>query len=278
MDLFLDLRKFKKITLGGTLLIKAECDLLYDQSVYERCLMLLPDYEIPKIYIEILNMIVAPVKVVQLEPENAYLWPTYMQESANPDMHSFSRIENLYDRFMSIPKLTWPEKVLNKAIENFDFKNKKNIFLHLREINTESITDSNTNWTEWLKFFEYVKKASPNIQFHLMGDDEFKLDLNDFTNISSLNKNFSLIEQFYLLNFAYGFIGTASGVCTAANLSRIPYVVFKHPLHHHEEMEKELGIRDCFNFSAKNQKIYRVEQTVSSLIKALLLIIESYES
>ena len=77
---------------------------------------------------------------------------------------------------MSIPKLTWPEKSEIKPNKILILKIK--ISFDLKEINTESITDSNANWTEWLKFFEYAKKASPHIQFHLMGDDEFKLDLN----------------------------------------------------------------------------------------------------
>ena len=33
----------------------------------------------------------------------------------------------------------------------------------------------------------------------------------------------------------------ASGICTAANLSSVPHVIFKHPHNHIKEMNKELG-------------------------------------
>ena len=51
-------------------------------------------------------------------------------------------------------------------------------------------------------------------------------------------------------------------------LSQVPYVVFKHPKHHVEEMKKELGDKDGFVFCHARQKIIRQIDSVENIQKA----------
>jgi hypothetical protein len=60
-----------------------------------------------------------------------------------------------------------------------------------------------------------------------------------------------------LIQNSVGFIGTASGICSGAVFSEVPYFVYKSPEHHKEQFEKELKKQETFPFSALNQKIIR---------------------
>ena len=56
-----------------------------------------------------------------------------------------------------------------------------------------------------------------------------------------LDLEIDLATQLALTTISDGFMGMASGLCTAANLSEVPHVIFKHPAHHSAAMAIELG-------------------------------------
>ena len=62
----------------------------------------------------------------------------------------------------------------------------------------------------------------------------------------------------------------ASGICQAAILSGTRYVVFKNPQHDPDEMSRELGDLDSLPFAANGQFLWRCEDTIANLQRALL--------
>ena len=81
-----------------------------------------------------------------------------------------------------------------------------------------------------------------------------------------------LATQLALTSIADGFMGMASGLCTAANLSEVPHVIFKHPAHHSVEMSIEMGSSVSFPFAKQRQQLWRREVDPVSLDAALDLI------
>ena len=154
----------------------------------------------------------------------------------------------------------------------------KTIFVHLKNISPYNEEESNVNWEVWKRFFNKSFLDLPEIVFCLIGDDKIEIDLNSFDNvILAKDKNLSLAQQLALVARSYGFIGLASGLCSAANFSNIPYVIIKHPSHHAYEMDRELGDNEAFNFSERTQFLWRKEQSIKILNRALKLIIKHHE-
>jgi hypothetical protein len=58
----------------------------------------------------------------------------------------------------------------------------------------------------------------------------------------------------------------ASGPCAMAMFSAVPYVIYKNPSHHVQEMIEELGAADHFPFSLPCQKITRGYETSAMLL------------
>ena len=65
------------------------------------------------------------------------------------------------------------------------------------------------------------------------------------------------------------FIGTASGVTTAANFSDKPYIIFKEPNHDKSQILKELKKKN-YLFAKKSQKIIRKRLNKKELNNAII--------
>ena len=74
-----------------------------------------------------------------------------------------------------------------------------------------------------------------------------------------------------------GFLGMASGVCCAANFSKVPYVIIKHPEHHKKEMLDELGQNETYEFSHSCQRLLRSNQSLDLLTQSFNMIKEYNE-
>ena len=276
MSLAIDLRSYENLSLGGALTIKAECEILCSYFNFDKGYLLLPEGDIPEIILQILNTLPIFLELANHVPSKAFTWPEKNYNNKNIELHSFQRLEDLYKKYNLRPSLSWPTESDEQSDKN-PLKDKINIFVHLKNTYPYELNESNTNWLEWKKFFDFSMREYPHIHYNLMGDDKIEDEVIKLDNIYVLKDEYSLLDQFYLIKFAQGFLGTASGICCAANFSSIPYIIFKHPYHHISEMKEELGERENFNFSCKNQFIIREEQTFKLLKNSLDIIMNEYE-
>ena len=201
-----------------------------------------------------------PLAHVRTQPEFSYF--------------SFSRISALYAETGFKPHLRWHPSLLASAL-----KLKRNFAgrlycLHLRSTPPFLVEDSNADGVAWNAFLE--RHAVPGkCDFLLIGDDPLPAGLNlrpGVTRASDSKLFQNLATQLALSSICDGFLGMASGLCTAANFSETPHVIFKHPAHHPVEMARELGNAKAFPFAGKSQQLWRCEASETEIDEAFRLI------
>ena len=133
------------------------------------------------------------------------------------------------------------------------------------------IKESNADIREWKVF---LSNNNQRVSFIIIGDDPLPQEILEIENVLSANgMSMNLALQLCLVNFSDGFIGMASGICNAANFSKVPHVLFKHPEHHTDDMQRELGDSESFIFSTPKQLLLRKEGNAKRLQEALTFII-----
>lgn len=202
-------------------------------------------------------------------------WPSSAARSRSDFSYfAFSRIIALYAATGIRPRLQWGhlKQVSAKQVRrNFP----GSLYLvHLRSVAPFSAEESNADGPAWDAFFRKHADAG-KCNFLLVGDDPLPAGLDLRPGVAravSSPLNLDLATQLALIDFADGFLGMASGLCTAANFSETPHVIFKHPAHHTAEMTRELGAAEAFVFAGERQQLWRREVNASALEDAFYLI------
>lgn len=196
-------------------------------------------------------------------------WPPKELKECNWDYGSIKRVSLLKQITGIFPSLSWPELIQRKARDFLASQKKisENVLaLHLKQ-QSKSLEESNANLPHWKTLFEENK----SVQFVLLGKDALAENILKLPNVVSAEAlGLELSTQLAFCNVADGFLGMASGICSGAIFSEKPYVIFKHPKHHPEEMLRELGDSNRFGFSKEDQQLWRMEDNLANLKLALL--------
>lgn len=195
-------------------------------------------------------------------------WPVQNDRSKQFfSYQSFSRVVSLWKITNRFPELMWDKVVLQRAALLRDRFIGKIFTIHLKRV-SDNLLDSNADFNEWLAFFK--KQAVPGkVEFLILGSDKIPQTIIDVPGVYSAEAlGFSLSEQLTLVGLSDGFLGMASGLCQAAILSKVPYVIFKHPQHHADEMRRELGEHDGLPFALGNQRVLRMPANVVNINNA----------
>lgn len=187
-------------------------------------------------------------------------WPALSVRS-RPDFshYSFTRLIALYEERGVRPMLAWNQHYKGLAeIARSRFRGVL-ICVHLRYVPPFTLEESNADGAAWQTFFE--KHAEAGLcDFLLVGDDDLPPSITLGKGVTrAVDLEMKLATQLALICMSDGFLGMASGICTAANLSEVPHVIFKHPAHHSEAMTIELGSSNSFPFADQSQQIWRRE-------------------
>jgi len=200
-------------------------------------------------------------------------WPSLLLRShSNFSYFSFTRLTALYKDTGIKPKLGWSIHQASLAKQARMSFSGRLICVHLRFVAPFFFEDSNADGPTWQAFFD--KHAVPGVcNFLLIGDDALPAGLTMPPGVvRAAEIGLELTTQLALIAFSDGFLGMASGLCTAANLSETPHVIFKHPAHHATQMKSELGTSDRFSFAGPCQRLWRREVNSASLAEAFYLI------
>lgn len=134
------------------------------------------------------------------------------------------------------------------------------VLVHLKNVSRER-SQSNANLEEWAAFFE-VCIGRHDVKFILIGNEGIDNRIRRLPNIIvTQDLGSSVARDLALIQTACIFMGMASGPCSMAIFSDIPYLICKHPDHHPEQMARELGESDRFSFATQSQKILRAFET-----------------
>lgn len=243
----------KAVSLGNFLIFRKELELLAKIHKKEKVVIhfvgeepfSLPAYATDVFVSEI------PFELTN-ERGESYDWPKKEDFFSKETHFTLQKIEELSRGSGFSPDLLWPETIYREAKQRLK-KWGGGVVCHLKNAG-DCREDSNAHFASWREFFERVRDCP----FILVGSDIIPVELERLPHLyGAQREGVSLSVQLALCAVAEGFIGMASGMSAAAILSSSPYVIFKHPSHHPEEMQRELRERDHFGFAHSNQKLLR---------------------
>lgn len=207
------------------------------------------------------------------ETPSAESWPMPAARGSREFSYfSFSRVIELHRKHGVAPRLQWNPRLEEQARTARARFAGRLICLHLRSVPPFTSEESNADGASWNAFLSANARPG-SLEFILVGDDRLPSGLTLRAGVSRANDlGLDLATQLALVGCSDGFLGMASGLCTAANFSGVPHVIFKHPAHHPAEMARELGAADRFSFAENTQRLWRRDATEDALNKALALI------
>jgi len=274
-NLFWDLNH-ERLTLGGAMVLRMEGELLANINALSKIeLYIKQDNSNLNYPTKIIDSIFKTSKIDFIikkgKPVSNHFWPSEKEMSKEGfSYYSFSRIIEFYKNKNIIIDLLWNESLINKSKNFINKFEKKLVTIHLKRVSPFNVNESNANFGEWYKFLTSYNNEN---NFLIIGDDEIDNKILNIKNVYSASKmSLSLSQQLCIISFSKAFIGMASGICNAANFSKVPHVIFKHPDHHRVEMKKEMGDSNKFNFSTNKQFLWRKEANFDNISKAYNLI------
>lgn len=197
---------------------------------------------------------------------SSIIWPE--RGESKQKKHTFDStlyIQKFYHKTKHIPYLLCKPHIL-AWVDAFIKNNvlpRKPIVVHLK--NNQKDRLSNADFGDWFAFMSFAVKKY-DVSFILIGNESIPAKIAKLPQVYLARKfGSTLFYDLGLITRAFLFMGMASGPCNMAIFSPVPYLIFKDPDHHSEEMEKELGDRDYFPFATSYQKLLRVNQSAHML-------------
>ncbi len=196
------------------------------------------------------------------------VWPSKDgQVILNYDFDNTVVVQDFFKKYLFIPHLSCRLELMEWAMSFLRSRVSPNmpVVVHLKN-NPEERHCSNADFDAWFAFFEACVPYH-DVKFVLIGNERIDERIYRLPNIviardfgSSLSGDLALIQT------AAIFMGMASSPSLMAVFSDIPYVIYKNPEHHAEEMRLELGTKDRYPFATPLQKIFRVVETKENLL------------
>ncbi len=200
--------------------------------------------------------------------DNGYdLWPT---KSVKPGYRYGTTLfaQEFFKEHGFVPQLSCSLQARKRAGDFYRKHIAPNlpVVMHLKN-NPRHQGQSNANLPAWFEFFAH-RSSRDKVKFILIGNEDPGEEIRGLANVvltqddrDDLGRDLALIEMAFL------FMGMASGPCNLAIFSNVPYMIFKNPDHHTQEMKRELRGQDHFVFARPLQKMLRVVETGAGLIK-----------
>lgn len=266
----------EKPSLGGLLLLRQELEQFAELAGVNRIKLTFSSYDARFKIPAIARIAFASRYQIQIAAGNApaHGWPLpAAMSAAHFSYQFFDRISILATALGHPPSLQWTPDTLGSAAAIREKFSGKLITLHLKNVPGQTEADSNAVFRYWKEFLA-ARAAPGSVEFLVLGGDAAPNDILSIAGVHSAQREAIALEvQLALAALCDGFIGMASGVCPAAVLSAVPYVLFKHPSHHVEEMKRELGIGDRFPFARPRQLVWRQPHTTAMLERALTVVL-----
>lgn len=264
-------------TLGGALVLRQEGERLAVERGAHEVVVHLTGYD----------LVVPPERLITAvfkssffsfrttrEPAEVETWPTAeVRKGTGFSYFSFARLKQLCPTPQDAPHLIWEHAVMQRARAIRALYAGKLICVHLRYTRPFLVEESSADGLAWNAVLHRNARAGV-LEFMLLSDDDVPPGLQLAPGIyRASDRGIDLATQLALIAHADGFLGMASGLCTAANLSGTPHVIFKHPAHHAEQMLREFGETDRFPFATEKQRLWRKIADEETIEEALHLIL-----
>ena len=171
----------------------------------------------------------------------------------------------------------WKSSNLENALAKFSSSDVKNMIIVHANLQSKSqivplrgVRLSHGRSRTWSKGILKFIERNPDARVLIIGDDarHFK-SFQSKRILIAANMKVPLHEQLSLVATSLGFVGMSSGPSTVALLSSTPYVIFKHPKHHQNQMLKQLGDLNHYSFANSKQLYIRQYPSAKQIFYAL---------
>ena len=270
MNFFVDFSN-RPQKIGSFLTLKSEFQLLSSLTKVRKNTL----YFVPGSSVELNNEFCSILKNDDIEMEinivstddilvrNCY--PENILEELNDNTYfSTVRLRFLYALFGIRPSIVWSPSISTTINQMSGVLNGRFLTFVIGQPFVEQ--NHEIFYSGWVDFLSNLRKVT-NLPFLIAGNDyrpEAISRIPETFLLSSLG--FSISQQAYLASKSSFFMGTASGLCTPAMLSRVPYVIFKHPSYHSAEMKKEL-VNSRLPWASQNQ-IFEISEISSFVLNS----------
>jgi len=187
------------------------------------------------------------------------VWPDFEALKLGTHNYDSTRVVQAYHaQCGSIPRLSVTAELLGraKAFLQASAKGRLPIAVHLK-YNANLVGQSNADIDAWRAFVRDCHNAYP-VHFVLVGDDASNARFRGMPNVTvACDHDFHIGGHLALIQASPVFMGMMSGPANMALLGENPYLIFKNPDHHAEEMQAELGDHDRYSFASPHQRVLR---------------------
>ena len=261
MDISLNL-DLEKPTLGGLLTLLVEASMLMGKESTEGLNLHVFGNNLDlswlnRMQYQILDNYEHKVNVILKKPSNL-CYPFDRNTKNGFSYYNTERIQDLYSKLKIKPILGWREGFQQSVFQKSKTLSPKIITVHLKRVFPFEVNESNAQAEVWAEALRYFLDSSTELDVILVGNDPTPIEIELGPRIRRADDiGLTLGEQMNLIQNSAGFMGTASGICSGAVFSEVPYFIYKSPEHHKEQFAMELKNEEIFSFSALNQKIIR---------------------
>ncbi|SDT94556.1 hypothetical protein SAMN05444156_0963 [Verrucomicrobium sp. GAS474] len=134
-------------------------------------------------------------------------------------------------------------------------RDRKIIAVHLKNSFQDPL--SNADFHAWGAFFQ--RYVGHPFLFVLVGNESLPVSFSTLSNVVVLAEyGLNLGRDLAVIRAADAFLGMATGPCNMALCGSKPYLIFKNPHHHVEEMLREYKHFNRPPFASPHQNMYRV--------------------
>jgi len=272
VELVWDLTR-ERLTIGGALVLRQEGEIIAQIKGQTGVSLHVVCTKSDRLAVEVLadkvfNSSILPFLLIYSSIEVEGWPPQLFRSHSDFSYFSFVRLIALHKESGIKPRLRWSTYQESLALQVRTRFSSRLICVHLRSVAPFTSKESNADGPTWQAFFDR-HAVLDECEFLLIGDDPLPVGLTLPPGVSrAVHLGLSLTTQLVLIGFANGFLGMASGICTVANFSETPHVIFKHPAHHTDAMAIELGSLDYFPFANSRQQLWRREVDAISLDEA----------
>lgn len=249
----------EKPTLGGILTLLSEATILIEKSevkvinlyIYGKYL----DFSwLQSIENNVLINYKYPINVLTKKPYEP-CYPLKELNLTNFSYYSTNRLSLLSKKFNTKPILHWSQSLENSVTKKINHINSEFITIHMKYGYPVDIDLSHADPSIWTRALKTVLKNT-DATMVIVGDDSPPRGLEYSERLlTAKTLELNLSEQLSLISRSIGFVGTASGICSGAIFSAIPYTIYKSPDHHAIQMQDELEMTDNLPFAHDFQKI-----------------------
>ena len=202
------------------------------------------------------------------DSDEIFYWPTSHMDKYLSYSGSTLAVQKLWQKTCKLINLISPINIRKQAqewIKKYVY-NSIPIIVHLK--NSQTDTKSNANHESWIELFKYCEDKKLPVKFVVIGNDPYDPQLLNCSNviITQLHGGYIELELALIPNSLF-FMGMSSGPCNMAIMSDHPYLIWKHPDHHVEEMTHEFQDQKQFPFANQYQYFIRDWDTPENLIR-----------